>query len=560
MVAEFKQIVREMFGWKDPAIPPQKMRGYAAAQTGRLVSDFVSKQTSLESDWVRSLVIIRERARDLVKNDDYAKKAVLLFRANVIGSKGFKFQSNVRELALNEKGNWIWVSDAMANTKIEEALADWSKRNHCSISGMNTFRQIQDLAGQYWFRDGEAFIRGMKDPLAKYGFRLQMIEPEAIDETLNQVLPNGNVIKMGVEVDKWRRPVNYYIKKPTAQSELYGQLMYTREYDVIPAGEMIHVFDQEFVNQTRGISLLVQSMIRLHMLGRYEEAALINARVAANKVGWFMNPEGEIVGDIEPDAVEDDGTKIMSAEPGEFHDIGNKRFESFSPEYPTAQHEMFVKTILHATSAGVGVAYASLTNDLGDTSYSSARVGLLEERELWKLRQQVFVETFLEPVFERWLPMAILSGALKLPMSKLEKFTAPVWIGRRWAWVDPLKDITAMALARKIKIETLTQQLAEKGEDLIQTLQEFAEEEAEAQKWGLSTKIEDSKTPAEPGATDSSVEPADGGKPAKRDEGDELLNLTMRLIESGGDARATARREFARKALEVVKSNGNHED
>ena len=378
-------------------------------------------------------------------------------------------------------------------------------------------------------------IRIVKNPTAPFVAQLQVVEPEALDETLNTILPNGHVVKMGVEIDAWRRPINYYLRRRRPEGELFGQLVYSRDYDIVPASDMIHIFDREYVNQTRGISLLVQSMMRLHMLSKYEEAAVINARVSANKIGWFYD-EGEQTTEIEGDAEDEDKNKILSAEPGEFHDIGHKRFQSFAPDYPTAQHEMFVKTELHGISSGVGTAYASLTNDLGDTSYSSARVGLLDEREMWKLRQQIFIDSFMGPLYDRWLPMAILSGQIRLPMAKLDKLNAPVWIGRRWAWVDPLKDIAAMALAREIKLETLTQQLAQKGDDLIETLQEFAEEEKEAQKFGLTTIVKQKATgsvaSAEGGAAETSGA-ADGGEvaPAKKSRSESLLDLALALIE-----------------------------
>ena len=127
-----------------PALRTQK-RGFAAAEVNRLTGDLLASRTSIESDWIRSLLVVRERARDLAKNNDYAKKAVNLFRVNVVGPTGFKFQSNVRELTKDEKGNWLWTSDELANSKIEEALKEWSKAKNCSADGMYTFRAIQDL-------------------------------------------------------------------------------------------------------------------------------------------------------------------------------------------------------------------------------------------------------------------------------------------------------------------------------------------------------------------------------------------------------------------------------
>jgi lambda family phage portal protein len=267
------------------------------------------------------------------------------------------------------------------------------------------------------------------------------------------------------------------------------------------------------------------------MLTGYEEACLFNARAAANKQLIVRNRENDLgtqtTQDL-ADGTDEFGNPVMTLEPGTVLDIGDKDAVPFSPEFPTAQHESFMKSTLHGISAGVGMAYSSVTNDLGDTSYSSGRIGLIEERDMWKLRQQVFIEQVLNPLFERWLPMAILSGQVALPMAKIEKFMQPVWIGRRWSWVDPLKDLAAMALAREIKVETLTQQLAEKGDDLIETLTEFKEEEKAAQQLGLTTvvKSKEAAPPAQEG--DPAGTPAE--KSPNAEKGKRYLDLALALL------------------------------
>ena len=63
-------------------------------------------------------------------------------------------------------------------------------------------------------RDGEIFLRMLKGSgVNRYGFALQLIEPELIDERYNDILPNGNIIRMGIEITPQRKPVAYYIRK-----------------------------------------------------------------------------------------------------------------------------------------------------------------------------------------------------------------------------------------------------------------------------------------------------------------------------------------------------------
>lgn len=439
--------------------------------------------------------LVRERARDLIRNNDYAKKALNLFRVNIVGPTGFKFQSNAKELVQQQDGSWKLIADKLANLKIEEGLREWSKRAHCSMDGRFTFRGIQDQVVQGWFRDGEAFVRIVRDRKSKFGFRLQLIEPEAIAETLNTVLSNGNIVKMGVEIDTFRRPVAYYIRKRRPETEVFGSINYSGEYEIVPASEMIHIFDQEYANQTRGISILVSSMVTLKMLGGFEEAALAKCRIAAADLAFLIPPESGSV-ELTGDGQDEEGNVEIQVKPGSMPELPpGYTVSTWGHDYPNTVYEPFVKTHLHRASSGIGVAYSSLTNDLGDTSYSSARVGLLEERELWKLRQQIFVENFLDQFFPQWLEMAITANQVILPMAKFDKFNAPVWVGRRWAWVDPLKDVMAKILEVAAGFDTSTQVIAEKGGDRDETYQELAEEKAAAAALGLVLKVDEVDLP-----------------------------------------------------------------
>lgn len=455
-------------------------RNFAAAMANRLTADWLNVSGSIDRDIRSGIRMVRDRARDLSKNNDYAKKFTRLLRLNVVGPYGFKLQNKAKD-----PGGAI---DTLANTKIEEAWNDWSRRQNCSVDGKLSLRGIQDVLINRAGCDGEALIRIVRNKQAKYGIQLQLIDADLLDEMKNTKLTNGNYVKMGVEVDKWRRPINYFLRPVTPEQELYGSNAYitTYNWDVLNASELIHGFDQEYPAQTRGISWLVQSMIRLKFLQGWEEAAVVNARVSAAKMGFFKdlpNQVGSAYTGTDQDAA---GNTITSAEPGSFEELPHGMdFVPWDPKYPDAMHEMFMRTQLRGISSGLGVAASSLSNDLSDVNYSSIRAGLVEEREQWKLVQQWFTELYLEQIFTVWLESALLSGDLNLPMSKFEKLNKPTFIGRRWAWVDPLKDIQAKIAEIRAGLTTATQVVAEQGDDLEEIYMELQKEKDLAAKYGL---------------------------------------------------------------------------
>jgi capsid protein len=76
-------------------------------------------------------------------------------------------------------------------------------------------------------------------------------------------------------------------------------------------------------------------------------------------------------------------------------------------------------------SAGLGVAFSSLSNDLSDVNFSSIRAGLIEERETWKALQKLFVEVVNDRVFSEWLLMALTTGAVNLHCPGTRNSTPP---------------------------------------------------------------------------------------------------------------------------------------
>lgn len=523
-------------------------RIYEGAQVDRLTQDFPTYQLPTDQDIRTYLVQARERARYLVKNTDLGKNFMVKVCANVVGPNGFKLQMKVTQPRANKI-----VPDKVANDAIELAWTDFCRAENCSVTGMKSFRQVCNQLIIHKKRDGEAFLRIVRNRKAKYGLLLQIIPPEAIDENRNIRLSNGNVVRMGIEIDQWHRPVNYYVKKINPNSELFGVTTYVSDWDIVPASEIIHHQSGE---GTRGISELIQSAWRMKMIDGYEKATLVNARANAGSMGILSDINPDDPSTVTPDDRDDAGNPIFDFEPGTIHDIGKKKFEQWKSEFPSAQHEAFMKTSLKLLSAGLGTSYASLTNDLSEANYSSNRVGLMDERELWKMEQEEFIENVLNRLFGEWLESALLRDRIvlpsgqALPAEKFEKFNSPTWTGRRWSWVDPLKDAAAAALLRKIYLETLTQQLADKGDDLTDTLTEFANEREEAKSLGIDIALDNVKPTGNVGSAENATDEALPGKGAAA-EGkslDELLESALRIIEEQDKQESTERVAHANRS------------
>lgn len=475
----------KLFGLEIKRHTKRNHRNYQAAKSDRLTSDWLT--TNLVSDEILrwQLPTLRNRSRDLAINNDHMKNFLRKLKINVVGPNGINFQSKARV----RNGDL----DKGANQKIEESWHKWTKKENASVCSTLSLRDCLNTIIESTARDGEIIVRKVRGYDNKFRFALQLIEADYLDEKLNQNLPNGNVIRLGIEKNRFGKPVAYHLleKHPGDHQSNIGQ-----KYIRIPAEEIIHIFMKERPTQSRGAPWAHTAILRLRMLGAYEEASLVAARVGASKMG-FIKPSLEGSG-YQGDDTDIYGNQITEVEPGLIELLPpGADFTSFDPGQPSGEFQFFQKAMLRGIASGLGCSYNSLANDLEGVNFSSLRSGLLEERDSWKAMQTWFIENFLDELFPTWLEMAILSGNLDLDYSDIDRLIAPKWQGRRWEWVDPEKDINARVIANQNGLTTRTRICAEQGEDFEEILEELAEEKKMIEGYGLNLDTEKLKPKAQ---------------------------------------------------------------
>lgn len=466
-----------------------KRSSYAGANIGRLFNDFKPFQKSADSNIRYDLVTLRNRARDLSRNNEYAKRYLRLLRQNVVGERGATLQ--VKALGLDGR------LDIAGNDIIETAWRDWCRADNCTVSGRLSFTDCQNLFIESLARDGEVVIRKV-NYRNEYGFALQFLEPDHIDEQKNERLKNGNMIRMGVEMDRFRRPIAYHILV-----EHPGDLDYstaTRRTERVPASQIIHIYDPDRAEQSRGVPWMSTAIDALKMLHGYREAELVAARTAASKMGFFTSPTGD---GFTADDLEDSVVPIMEAEPGTLHQLPQGvNFVPWDPAHPTSAFGDFEKSILRGIAAGLGVSYHSLANDLTQTSYSSIRQGAVEDREFYKQLQRFMITHFIMPVYAEWLLSAMTFGAIQIPVRRFDKFfNASMFQPRGFSWIDPMKEIQAHVIALQNGLISMQDVQNNYGRDVEETFAQIARDKEMAEQFGLSIAFEPfgaDKTPVMP--------------------------------------------------------------
>lgn len=446
-------------------------RGYEGAKTGRRIDDWITSGTSANAEISGAGNRLRERSRDLVRNNCYGSKAVEIFVGNAIGT-GITAQAR--------------TSSERLNKQIMAAWNEWCQ--FCDADGDLDFYGLQALAARAMYESGECFIlfrdRGLSSTM-RVPLQLQILEADFLDTAKSTVGENGNTIRQGIEFDKQNRRVAYWMWPQHPGEMIVGKASFQSVR--VPADMVVHVFRKLRPGQTRGVTAYAPSMVRMRDLDGYDDAELWRKKIEACFAAFVVQnngSDGPIIGNVvskaasggtsgEPQRVEQFRPGMIEyLHPGEDIRFGN----------PTSDgnYESYERVQLHAIAAGLGITYEQLTGDLSQVNYSSLRAGLLEFRSLIEmLRWQVFIPKVCAPVWRRFIERAFIAGEI----SKIDY--AVTWTPPKFEMIDPLKDAQADTMMMRNGTLTLKEAIARHGFDPEQQLQEIADTAQKLDAYGL---------------------------------------------------------------------------
>ena len=149
-------------------------RSYQGANTGRLFADFLTTSTSADAEVKDNLRILRDRGRELARNDAYISRYLNLMVSNVIGKQGVRVSSK----SYNDDRSL----DLGANLLIERSWKEWTQLGNCTANGRLSFLDCQKIFIETLLRDGEVLVRKIKTTDSDFGFQIQFLEADHLDE------------------------------------------------------------------------------------------------------------------------------------------------------------------------------------------------------------------------------------------------------------------------------------------------------------------------------------------------------------------------------------------
>jgi lambda family phage portal protein len=431
---------------------------------GRRVQNWLTTNSSADLEVLRALPKLRARARDMVRNDPHAGRAVDIHVGNIVGV-GIVPRFRTGSAALDKQAQELW----------------WRWSETCDAQGRTNFDGLTALMVRCMVESGEALCRRrnrMRIDDLEVPLQLQCLEPDYLDSSRDTAGANGaSQIVGGIEFGSLGQRQAYYLFKEHPGG-LVGK---TRTSSRVAAQDVIHLMRQERCGQNHAAPWLSRSLLRLRELQEWDEAALVKAKIEACVALIVTRGPGGL-SPLAPATLDPNNPdrRIENLEPGMVaYTQPGEEVTTVQPS-GTSSYEPFALHHLQAAAVGAGITFDQLTGDLRQANYSSLRAGKIEQRRLVEqIQWHCVIPQWCQPVMRWFIDQAIAGGAL--PQGEY-----PVdWVPPRHEPIDPAKDIQADILAISAGLEPQQEVIGRYGWDWRDLLEQAAEFKAAAEEKDL---------------------------------------------------------------------------
>lgn len=502
-------------------------RMYAGARSSRQTVGFGSSgNSSADAEIGLSLTNLRARSRQMVRDSNYAKRAQLIVTNNVIGS-GVGMQGQVETSRDGELFKRV-------NDDIEAAFSEWSCAENCHTGAGVHFADLERLAMDQVFEAGEVFIRlhRRKFGRSRVPLAIEIVESERVPhEVMPPGVEPGNEVRQGIEVDRFQRPVAYFIRA-RHPGDIRASADAVDYIERVPAEDVLHLRVLSRWPQTRGVPWLHTALLKLDQMNEVTLYEVQAARGAAAYFATITTPEEQSSGPN--DEEEDTGAKVMDLEPLTVQELApGEELQFHAPNRPNTALDAFIRFMVREVASGIpGVSYAGISCDYSQANYSSERVSQLDARDTWRVMQQWWVRSFRTPLHKAWLAQAVMARAIPsiTPESyalDMARYEAVRFKPRGWQWVDPAKEVEAFKEARRAGFISTSDIIAQTagGRDVEDVIDEIKRENELFEAAGIER---DTDIPDEPVMRAPAAQPA--AKPAAESEDDAPAGRAIRKV------------------------------
>ena len=431
-------------------------RHFEAASVGRRTDGWSRRGTDANTAASgATLARLRAQARDLVRNNPWARRGLRRIVSNTVG------------WGITPKANGPGADHVMDLWKL------WGETTQCDADGRLNFYGLQRLAMRTIVQSGEVLIRrrmrmptdGLAIPM-----QLQVLEPDFLDVTMDSMRGEaGGEIVQGIEFDAIGRRVAYWLfdRHPGGRSVL------SPTSKRVPADGILHVFDVERPGQVRGPSWFAAVDVRLHDFDEFEDATLMKQKIAACMAAFVTDLDGSGPALGQPGTDSASGQLTDTFEPGMIIPLAAGKQVTIANPPVATDHQSFSASSLRGVAAGLGVTYEDLCGDYSQVTFSSARMSrLAHQADIEDWRWNMLIPQFCAPAWS-WMLTALRLAGENVGDAPAEWTPPPMPI------LEPDKEGTAYQRLVRNGFRTWSQVIRELGydpRDQLTEIEKFGED------------------------------------------------------------------------------------
>jgi lambda family phage portal protein len=476
---------------------------YMVPATSHQAADYRSQELggynpryfSTDAAWLPERQKVISRIQDLIRNDGWTSGTLNRYVDQAIGAR-FSLSYLPNHVALG-----ITFEQAMEfRLQVETAWAQFAYDSRFLVDATErlNFAGLMGLAFRQRMAFGDALgiVNWIPNrPWFASRTALQLVSPERLSNPNGS--PDTDKQRGGIDFNGRGAPVRYWFRNRHPGDLFFGQsdnFQWTSADRRTYWGRaiVIHHFEPEEPNQTRGKPGLISAVKKVFMANKFADASLQSAWLNATLAAYLESPlDHESLLDTVRDS---SGIDAYQSARGLYNEknpvtLSGQRIPVLFPgekigftdsNRPNANYAEFEERILRYVASATGQSYEQLAADYSKTNYSSVRAALLESWKFLSARRDHFGAGMATPFFAAWLEDAIDNGTVTLPKgapdfwASYAAYTQCRWNGPPRGWVDPTKEVEAAIMRMEGGLTTLQDEAQEAGSDWMSTAQQQA--------------------------------------------------------------------------------------
>jgi lambda family phage portal protein len=429
----------------------------------KITADGWNPGSSTPTPTLWEIMGLADRVNWLLKNDPFAERIINTYKSYVVGDSGIAFQ------AVSKTQNTELVKVA------ESAIVSFFDTTECDAQLTQTYAGIQGTAMREIAKQGGVFIRrryrsasmGLTVPM-----QLQLITYDYLAKDYQNTSITNNIVQ-GIEYNSKWQPVAYYFyeNNPKENYTYYQGAFDSSKVIRVKAKDICHLYKKDHGDQKLGVCWLAPIIPTLKMMANYRLNVLTKQQIQSGMTAIVQTEDAS--GD--PNALvgkpNKDGS-VSLIKRGQINRLGFGESITF-PEMPDISGDSdFYQQFIRLAAIGAGLSYESVSTNLSEVNYSSARIGWQDMyKNVTDWQENLFIAQLNNKVagwFEEGLVLAGVMSALQVDDIDFKS------IKPRRIMLDPVKETNAMLNQLDAGFISLVEAIESDGRDYLKVQKQRA--------------------------------------------------------------------------------------